>query len=782
MPCLGRFLVGIALTIATAAPASAQRVEPELDEFVRSIVERAAPLAVSVVVVRGDSVVHLAGYGLRDREQSLPVTPQSSFYIASSTKSFTALTAALLAARGAVDLDAPVSRYAPEFRLPPPLDASRITLRRLLSHRAGFESGAVAFRTAYSGDLVPDSLLAVLSRSAVPVDTTFTYTNTAFIVAARVLERATDSPWQELVAQEILNPLGLLRTTAVPSSASDWELVQGYGPGPDGFRVVPPKPDETMHAAGGMLMSGEDAGIWLRAQLAPGRVSGRQGLPASVIAATHQPHAAHADTTDNIHRIGYALGWQIGILDGDTLYYHLGNYPGAFAHVSFIPSRGIGVAVFANSELPAFGPVTGTIATRAYDLLLDRRHREREYAAFTDSIGSRRNRMAEIFRVDARRRAERPTVPPRGWSVYAGHYYGGDMGSVTIVAHGDSAAELRYGQIRAPLEVFSGDTLRVEVPPGRSGRPMPVTFGADGRVSSVTVADTVFTRIDGTRAVSFTFDDLPATRFASVADAEEMTTRLLAHIRALKIPAVGFVNESKLFARPGTSASMIRLLDAWLDVGAELGNHTYSHLRLFDVPLQEVQTDVLRGERETRRLMAARGQRLRYFRHPTLNTGPDAETKQAFERFLADHGYAVAPVTIDNDEYLYALAYDRARERADSALMARLGHDYIRYMRETFQFYEALSDSVLGREPAQILLLHANALNADYLDGLAAMIAERGYRFVSLEQALQDPAYQLPDHYVGPRGLSWLMRWAITRRRQPGEQPGVPDWVRAASR
>ncbi|HEX9892795.1 MAG TPA: polysaccharide deacetylase family protein, partial [Gemmatimonadales bacterium] len=235
-------------------------------------------------------------------------------------------------------------------------------------------------------------------------------------------------------------------------------------------------------------------------------------------------------------------------------------------------------------------------------------------------------------------------------------------------------------------------------------------------------------------------------------------------------------------AAPGESAALIALLGAWLDAGLDLGNHTYSHLRLFDVPLPEYQADFLRGERETSRLMAARGRRPRYFRHPTLNTGPDLATKGAFEGFLSERGYAVAPVTIDNDDYLYALAYDRARGRADSGLMARLGDDYIRYMEATFGFYEALADSLLGRQLSQVLLLHANALNADQLPRLANMIAGRGYRFVSLDQALQDPAYQLPDRYVGARGPSWLVRWAITSGRQPGEPPDVPAWVRASGR
>ncbi|MGQ0702376.1 MAG: polysaccharide deacetylase family protein [Gemmatimonadales bacterium] len=168
------------------------------------------------------------------------------------------------------------------------------------------------------------------------------------------------------------------------------------------------------------------------------------------------------------------------------------------------------------------------------------------------------------------------------------------------------------------------------------------------------------------------------------------------------------------------------MLEAWLGAGHDLGNHTYSHRRLSDTPLPEYQADVFRGERVTRPLMAARGRQLKYFRHPTLNTGPDLPTKRPFEQFLATRGYVVAPVTIDNDEYLYAAAYDRARSRGDSVLMARLGHDYVRYMLKVFEFYERLSRQVLGREIPQVLLLHSNRLNAEYLDDLAAALIGRG--------------------------------------------------------
>ena len=279
------------------------------------------------------------------------------------------------------------------------------------------------------------------------------------------------------------------------------------------------------------------------------------------------------------------------------------------------------------------------------------------------------------------------------------------------------------------------------------------------------------------RLVAVTFDDLPAVRAHDLRRMQEKTVRLLDQIAALQMPVVGFVNECKL-GEPTAEPGRIALLEQWVDAGHELGNHTYAHPSLYDTALPVFEEDVLRGEAITKRLLAERGQEIRYFRHPYLNTGPDLETKTAFEQFLTGHGYAIAPVTIDSDEYIYALAYARAEAAENTGLSARIGRDYVRYMDEMFVFYEQLSRDLMGREPIQILLLHANALNADYLDELAGMMRARGYEFVTLETTLRDAAYTLPDQYAGKSGLSWLQRWWITQGNDRREEPGVPEWVR----
>ncbi len=279
------------------------------------------------------------------------------------------------------------------------------------------------------------------------------------------------------------------------------------------------------------------------------------------------------------------------------------------------------------------------------------------------------------------------------------------------------------------------------------------------------------------RTVAVTIDDLPVQRGGdNFQDRRQITRGLLNEIRPFNIPVTGFVNEVKLGdpARPEETA----LLRAWLDAGLDLGNHTYSHLSLFNTPLEAFEQEVLRGQEVTGPLMKNYGKTLKYFRHPYLNTGPDSATKEAFETFLTEQEYRVAPVTIDNSEWIYAFAYKKAMAAQDTELMSQIGDDYIRYMETMFNFFEQLSVNLLKREPAQVLLIHANALNANYFGKLFRMMQKRGYRFVSLDEALRDPVYALPDRYIGEQGISWLQRWWITRGNAPASEPEVSEWVK----
>ena len=279
------------------------------------------------------------------------------------------------------------------------------------------------------------------------------------------------------------------------------------------------------------------------------------------------------------------------------------------------------------------------------------------------------------------------------------------------------------------------------------------------------------------RRVAVTFDDLP---IAGSVDKDKktrrrMTLNLLASLAGRDIPAIGFVNEIQLYRDDKLVDGQVDLLRLWLAAGFDLGNHSYSHPDLHRTSLEDFQTDVVRGEQVTRQLLADRQKKPKYFRHPFLHTGRDIDTKNGLQNFLIDHDYSVAPVSIDNSEWIYARAYDLAVQEGNTALAEQVGREYVEYMLSMFAFYEDQSLQLFDRNISHVLLVHANELNSAWFGTLADRLLARGYEFISITEALRDPAYQSADTYTGPAGITWLHRWAMTRKVDPAMFRGEPD-------
>jgi peptidoglycan/xylan/chitin deacetylase (PgdA/CDA1 family) len=280
------------------------------------------------------------------------------------------------------------------------------------------------------------------------------------------------------------------------------------------------------------------------------------------------------------------------------------------------------------------------------------------------------------------------------------------------------------------------------------------------------------------RQVAVTIDDLPAGMADRLpaADITALTAKLLGTLRDQKIPVVGFVNEKKLY-KTGEVDERIKALQMWLDYGFELGNHTYSHTSLNQVGLKAWEEEVIRGESITNTLLAPRKMKLRYFRHPYLDTGRDLMTRRQAEAFLVERGYRIAPITLDGWDWMFAGLYEDAKKRNDMSLQQQIVKEYLAYHDAVFAYSEQLSVKVVGYEPKQILLLHASNLEADHIGELMDVLRKRGYRFITLEDALGDTAYSLPDDYVGEEGTGWLDHWAITQGKIPRGAPVFPQWV-----
>lgn len=276
------------------------------------------------------------------------------------------------------------------------------------------------------------------------------------------------------------------------------------------------------------------------------------------------------------------------------------------------------------------------------------------------------------------------------------------------------------------------------------------------------------------REIAITFDDLPLNGPSfEVKRLQNMTGKLLSVIKKHQIPVIGFVNESQLYV-PGETDARITILKTWVDAGVELGNHTFAHVGFASTPLAVYQDDFIRGETISNLLMRPRGQKVRYFRHPFLQMGKTREIEQSFEQFIADRGYKIAPVTVDTMDWMFLSAFANAQKQNDAKMLSQVSEDYLKFAGLRFDYCEKASTELFGHPIKHILLLHSNELNADNFEGLVNMLKNRGYQFITLEQALTDPVYQYPERYQAVS--EWLSHWAFSKGKQYAP-PAPPEYI-----
>ncbi len=285
------------------------------------------------------------------------------------------------------------------------------------------------------------------------------------------------------------------------------------------------------------------------------------------------------------------------------------------------------------------------------------------------------------------------------------------------------------------------------------------------------------------KQICFTIDDMPLVTYG-ISDTvyqKLIMDKLIDGLTANKIPAMGFVNEIKLYKNGTLNPFQVQLLKSWLDSELELGNHTFSHPDYNSLSATDFFKEIIKGEQVTKELMRKAGKEFKYFRHPFLHTGNSKVRADSLNHFLANHGYTVAPVTIDDEDYMFAAAYKKAQDRKDTKLMKQIGIDYIDYMERKVLYFERQSVALFGRQISQVLLIHASALNSDYIDALAKMFIRHGYNFISLSSALEDEAYNTPITAYGSWGISWIDRWALSQGKK-GEffkgDPEIPSYIR----
>lgn len=479
-----------ALLALTLALAQSDPVHPDLvdlSERWRDAMEACGVPALAMALVEGDEVVHRVTLGQRDPARDAPVTGDTIFYIASITKTYVAFALARLAEEGKLDLDAPVKRYLPRFRLADAELTERITVRDLLCHRYGLNSGPIVLLDAYTGEITEERYYHFLAEvEPRGVD----YSNLHFTLAGRVIEAVTGETWREHLKEHLFRPAGMTRTTGY----ADWMYAQDDVAIPavvvDGRPVATPirKTDRTMHAAGGLGTSIDDAARWLRLQLGRGTIDGtrllsERGTEASWELLTSTRAAGELGPPE-----GFGLAWQRGLYRGHLQLSHGGDYVGASAWIGFLPEVGLGLAVLATGGNGAQG-LCELVATDVRERLLADDEVADPLPALLERARAARGRDAERF---AARRDEPPLQLSLPLERFTGAYLNEWFGTLTIEAAGNG--------LRAHLGTF----------PVELSTPRPDVLAL---ASSGPIAGEARLELAEGRVVALTFDLGGPTRF-----------------------------------------------------------------------------------------------------------------------------------------------------------------------------------------------------------------------------------------------------------------------------
>ena len=367
-------LVSAALVIGfCAGPVASVAAQPTLDERLarlaeeieRNRVELHAPGA-ALVVVQGDEVVFARGFGLADLEHETPVTPDTRFFIGSSTKAFTATLLGMLVDEGVMDWDDPVEQHLPYFTLPVESDRdARAAIRDLLSHRTGFARMNMLW---VGGALTPEEILrqAVQAEPFAPFRERWYYNNVMYLAAGWAGAAAAGAPWDELVTERILVPLGMTDTqTSIRDARGGPRMARGYTWNEDleEFRLHVPSGDgvgvDPIAPAGSISSSVLDMAKWLRFLLANGVVDGQRLISEEALTETWTRQIRIGGG------VGYGLGWMLRDWQGQRLIEHGGNVPGFSAQVAILPESDLGFVLLTNANASVLAPLAITVVPSA---------------------------------------------------------------------------------------------------------------------------------------------------------------------------------------------------------------------------------------------------------------------------------------------------------------------------------------------------------------------------------------------------------------------------------
>jgi peptidoglycan/xylan/chitin deacetylase (PgdA/CDA1 family) len=247
------------------------------------------------------------------------------------------------------------------------------------------------------------------------------------------------------------------------------------------------------------------------------------------------------------------------------------------------------------------------------------------------------------------------------------------------------------------------------------------------------------------KQMAITLDDLPFGygRGLTIEQRREAVNRVLAALRRHNVRAAAFVVGGALTDQNRS------LVDLVSDAGHTIGNHSFSHRDFGLVSVEDYAIDIQKGGDAIKPWL--RG--THFFRYPLLRQGDTSEKRDAILNWLSLRGIRVAPVTIDNEDFVYN---QRLVDGLAEGRTIDLRDEYLNHMLQMAADYDTKARKLVGRPIKHVLLLHMNYLNALYLDDLLQRFRDNGWSFIPFEEALTDEVYALKYDHAGIRGAGHL--------------------------
>lgn len=449
---------------------------------------------VALVVVQGDDVLYMGCKGVREAGKPDPVTPDTLFAIASTTKAFTCTAIAMMVEEGKMRWDDPVCKHVDYFRLSDPLANTNVTLRDLVTHRTGMSRNDMLW---YGSSNTREEVVRKIGmvKPNTSFRSTYEYNNIMYAAAGFAVGNAAGSSWEEVVRTRIFAPLGMAGANfSTHDAVKALDYATPHHRGEDGILHAVPWRNLDNCAPGGSINAGvRDLAKWLRFQVNEGVFEGEALISPEKLLETRSPQIVVPPAPNSISPIAlsaYGLGWAVYSYRGSVVCSHGGALDGFRSHVCLIPSLKIGFAILVNLAPSA---LVESVRNSLLDMALGAEPEDWDAKTLQQLKEAVEKEQAE--RQERRDKSEKGTSPSRDLAAYAGDYENEAYGTARITL-AEGALAIHWSWLNLPLEHLNFDTFLAETDAHPSVSET-VQFALDraGEVAALTLLGQDFTKV-----------------------------------------------------------------------------------------------------------------------------------------------------------------------------------------------------------------------------------------------------------------------------------------------